>query len=167
MKFAMNAFDIPNRSGARRRARELVKIYSVPPIPVVELAERSGVNVVFTDMGKFAEEVAGLLDFTAKRMYVNKADRPQRQRFTVAHELGHWVLHREAFEKNPAAYPVLPRFQMVEKSNAFEQEANAFASELLVPKHLLDPVRTAPVSMLADVFDVSKTMMEFRLQHVE
>lgn len=165
MKFATNAFDTPNRSGARKQAGGLVKIYTAPPIPVVELAEINGVNVVFSDMGKFSEEVAGLLDFRAKRIYVNKADRPQRQRFTVAHELGHWILHKEAFERNPAAYPVLPRFQAVEKSNAFEQEANAFASELLVPKHLLDPVRKAPVSMLADIFDVSKTMMEFRLQY--
>lgn len=97
---------------------------------------------------------------------MNKADRPQRQRFTVAHELGHWILHRKAFEQNPDAYPVLPRFQAVERSNAFEQEANAFASEILVPKYLLEPVFKAPVSMLADIFDVSKTMMEIRLQYV-
>ncbi|MCO7736449.1 ImmA/IrrE family metallo-endopeptidase [Brucella intermedia] len=165
MTFAMHANDRPNRDGARAKARSLTKIYTTPPVPVVEIAEMNGVNVVFSDMGKFAEDVAGLIDFRAKRIYVNKADRPQRQRFTVAHELGHWILHREAFEQNPDAYPVLPRFQAVERSNAFEQEANAFASEILVPKHLLEPVSKAPVSMLADIFDVSKTMMEIRLQY--
>ncbi|MFK4825564.1 ImmA/IrrE family metallo-endopeptidase [Paenochrobactrum sp. BZR 588] len=129
----MNTFDSPNRDGARVKARELTKIYTTPQIPVVEIAEMNGVNVVFSDMGKFAEKVADLLDFRSKRIYVNVADRPQRQRFTVAHELGHWILHREAFEKNPKAYPVLPRFQAVERSNAFEQDVNAFASEVPRP----------------------------------
>ncbi|MCR5941848.1 ImmA/IrrE family metallo-endopeptidase [Ochrobactrum sp. XJ1] len=166
MTFAMHANDRPNRDEARVKARELTKVFSVPSIPVVEVAEMNGVNVVFSDMGKFSEDVAGLLDFKARRIYVNKADHPNRQRFTIAHELGHWMLHKAAFEANPGAYPVLPRFQKVEASNAFEQEANAFASELLVPDHLLKQVLGAPVSALADVFDVSRTMMEIRLQNV-
>lgn len=166
MNFAMHEADRPNFRAARSRAKELVTEYSVPSIPVVEVAEQNGVNVVFVDMGKFAEEVAGFIDFSEKRIYVNKADSPERQRFTVAHELGHWVMHRKAFEANPERYPVLPRFQSVDKSNAFEQEANAFASELLVPEHLLRQVRYAPPSALAQVFNVSRTMMEIRLKHV-
>ncbi|OKP66789.1 hypothetical protein BTE77_31435 [Ensifer adhaerens] len=164
MSFAMNANANPNRSGARKEARKLTSVFTSPSIPVVEVAEQNGVNVVFSDMGRFAESVAGLLDFQAKRIYVNKADHPNRQRFTIAHELGHWMLHKEAFQADPEAYPVLPRFQHVEESNAFEQEANAFASELLVPEHLLKEVRGAPVSSLAYVFDVSRSMMEVRLK---
>ncbi len=167
MTFAMAADAAPNRKGARLEARKLAEIFSSPSIPVVEVAEQNGVNVVFSDMGKFAEKVAGLLDFKDRRIYVNKADPTNRQRFTIAHELGHWMLHRRAFEAHPEAYPVLPRFQKVEASNAFEQEANAFASELLVPHHLLKGVRNAPVSVLASVFDVSRTMMEYRLTHAE
>lgn len=167
MSFAMNAKARPKLSGARFEARKLAEIYSSPSIPVVEVAEQNGVNVVFQDMGKYAESVAGLLDFNARRIYVNKADPVARQRFTIAHELGHWVLHRNAFLADPEAYPVLPRFQRVEDSNAFEQEANAFASELLVPRHLLRQVRSAPVSALASVFDVSREMMENRLKHVD
>jgi Zn-dependent peptidase ImmA (M78 family) len=167
MSFAMNAKASPNYSGARAQARKLVEIYSSPSIPVVEVAEQNGVNVVFQDMGKYSESVAGLLDFNEKRIYVNRADPATRQRFTIAHELGHWTLHRQAFIADPESYPVLPRFQRVEASNAFEQEANAFASELLVPRHLLRQVRGAPVSALASVFDVSREMMENRLKHVD
>lgn len=165
MQFAMHPSDRPQRSAARKRAAELVKDYSAPSIPVTEVAENSGVNVVFVDMGKFAEQVAGFVDFENRRIYVNKADVPQRQRFTVAHELGHWILHREAFMANPDLYPVLPRFQSVDASNAFEQEANAFAAELLVPDHLLKQVRHAPPAALASIFNVSRTMMEIRLKH--
>lgn len=52
----MNTFDFPNRNGAREKSRELTKVYTVPSIPVVEAAESAGVNVVFVDMGKFAEK---------------------------------------------------------------------------------------------------------------
>lgn len=166
MAYAMQADDRPNFSGAREKARELVADFSAPSIPVVELAESNGVNVVFVDFGKYAEKVAGLLDFAERRIYVNKADIPERQRFTIAHELGHWMLHRPVFEGNPEQYPILPRFQSVDKNNAFEQEANAFASELLVPQHLLTQVRHAPPAALADVFNVSRTMMEYRLKNV-
>lgn len=165
MNFAMRETDRPKLRAARERARNLVSKYSVPSVPVVEVAETNGVNVVFVDLGKYAESVAGFLDFRERRIYVNKADGPERQRFTIAHELGHWMLHREAFEREPDRYPVLPRFQSVDKSNAFEQEANAFASELLVPEHLLKQVRHAPPSALASIFNVSRTMMEIRLKH--
>lgn len=164
MTFAMHATDNPKHDAARRKAAEMVEIYSAPSIPVVEIAERNGVNVVFSDLGKFRETVAGFIDFGKRRIYVNKLDKPVRQRFTLAHELGHWVLHRNAFEANPSLYPVMPRFSSVDESNAFEQEANAFASELLVPNKLLDKVRSHPATLLADVFDVSRTMMEIRLR---
>lgn len=165
MAFATHASASPNWRGAREKASELVEGISAPSIPVTEIAENSGVNVVFTDMGKFSDKVAGFVDFNKHRIYVNMADRPQRQRFTIAHELGHWLLHRSAFEANPKLYPVLPRFQSVERSNAFEQEANAFAAELLVPERLLKQVSGAPAVALAEVFNVSRSMMENRLKH--
>lgn len=115
-------------------------------------------------MGKFRDDVAGFCDFVAKRIYVNKDDVRNRQMFTVAHELGHWIMHRAAFEAHPEKYPALPRFQNVDESNAFEREANAFASELLVPEHLLKQVRGYPAAALAEIFGVSRAMMEVRLK---
>lgn len=166
MSFATNPFATPNRKAARAKATELVDGISSPSIPVTEIAESNGVNVVFADMGKFAEKVAGFIDFGSRRIYVNMADRPQRQRFTIAHELGHWLLHRGSFEADPKLYPVLPRFQSVDWSNAFEQEANAFAAELLVPERLLKQVSGAPTVALANVFDVSRAMIENRLKYL-
>lgn len=139
---------------------------SSPPIPVYEIAESNGVNVVFVDFGDHAESVSGLCDFSAARIYVNKDDSPERQAFTMAHELGHWVLHREDFLANPDSYPVLPRFNHPNRSDPMEKEANKFAACLLVPKRMLSPVRSAPAAALAKSFAVSRTMMEFRLKDV-
>jgi len=88
-----------------------------------------------------------------------------RQRFTIAHELGHWVLHREYFLAHPESYPVLPRFEKPDKDNYMEKEANSFAAHILVPERLLTPVRRYPVSKLAQLFLVSREMMEHRLKY--
>ena len=145
-------------------ASRFTEQYSAPPIPVVEIAEGNGVDVVFADFGTHSETVAGFCDFRASKLFVNRADKLERQLFTIAHEFGHWVLHREFFLANPDKYPVFPRFQSGASKNSYEQEANKFAANLLVPDRLLRPVSSAPVSVLANIFKVSKTMMEFRLQ---
>lgn len=158
--------DRPRWDLCRRRADELTAAFSVPPIPVLEIAERSGVDVIFDPFDKYADTVAGFCDFANRRLYVNSADPLNRQTFTIAHELGHWILHRDYFLAHPDRYPVLARFQRVDRSNPFEQEANKFAANLLVPRRLLAPVKNAPITALASIFAVSREMMEIRLQDV-
>ena len=150
---------------AESRADGLTAEYSLPPIPVYEIAESNGVNVVFADFGTNAEAVSGFCDFQEQRLYVNKDDATQRQSFTIAHELGHWLLHRDFFQADPDRYMVLPRFSDPNKNDPMEKEANKFAACLLVPERLLQPVKGASVSALANAFGVSRTMMEFRVKN--
>jgi len=64
--------------------------------------------------------------------YSDQIGSPGRQRFTVAHELGHYLLHRE---KYPDGFQCraedLARWDS--EYNRVEQEANLFASTLLMP----------------------------------
>lgn len=156
----MNVQIRPRWGLAEQEASRLSAPFSAPPIPVHEIAEQSGVNVVFADFGKHSETVAGFCDFKARRLYVNSKDPSVRQSFTIAHELGHWVLHRDEFLRDPSKYPVLPRFAEPNQDDPFEKEANKFAACLLVPSRLLAPVKGAPVAKLAEMFGVSRTMME-------
>lgn len=149
------------------KADKLSSLYSAPPVPVLEIAEQNGVDVVFADFGEHKDTVSGFCDFEEKKLYVNTEDGMRRQLFTMAHELGHWILHRKIFEDDPDRYPVLPRFHKPDRKDVLEKEANCFAANLLVPEKLLKPVRTASVAELARVFGVSTTMMEFRLQNVK
>ena len=151
---------------AEQTADGLTQDFSAPPIPVLEIAENNGVNVVFADFGEHSERVSGLCDFKHARIYINQDDIPERQAFTMAHELGHWILHRDIFAKDPDNYTVLPRFTQPNQGDPMEKEANKFAATLLVPLRLLRPVRHAPVSQLASIFGVSRTMMEYRLKNV-
>lgn len=156
----------PRWDFCRREADRLSEPFSVPPIPVLEIAEGAGVDVVFDPFDQYSETVAGFCDFEARRLYVNSADPLTRQTFTIAHELGHWILHRTYFLEHPDRYPVLPRFQRPSERDPMEQEANCFAANLLVPRRLLRPVKNAPVTSLASAFAVSREMMEFRLKDV-
>jgi Zn-dependent peptidase ImmA (M78 family) len=149
-----------------RRADELTEAYSSPPIPALEIAESHGVDVIFDTFDAYKDTMAGFCDFSARKIYVNSADHVHRQNFTIAHELGHWILHREYFLQEPGKYTILPRFQSPNKHDPFEQEANCFAANLLVPKRLLLPIKDAPVSVIADIFIVSREMMEYRLKNV-
>lgn len=151
---------------AKRAADKLTGLYSAPPIPVLEIAEMEGVNVVFATFGDYTDKIAGYCDFKNSKLYVNADDHPRRQIFTIAHELGHWIMHQNIFSDNPDKYPMLLRFSKP-SSSPREREANTFAAHLLVPDRLLKPL-TPPiegtVALLADIFFVSVTMMEIRIQ---
>jgi Zn-dependent peptidase ImmA (M78 family) len=89
-----------------------------------------------------------------------------RQRFSIAHELGHWQLHRgqTLFQCN-ADQLMKPLTKEVDP----EREANSFATELLMPQSMcldlmLEPVPTFELAMaLASRFRVSLVAMSLRL----
>ena len=95
---------------AESTADALTFIYSSPPIPSIDIAEENGVHVLFIDFGKHAESVSGLVDFPNARLYVNGRDEFERQSFTIAHELGHWLLHKDFYEADPERYKFLRNY---------------------------------------------------------
>lgn len=143
-------------------AEKLAGLYSRPPIPVLEVAQRNGVKVFPETFNKLRDSVAGFCDFKSETIYVNIEDPPERQSFTIAHELGHWMLHRTLFRQHSELYKPLPRFREPPPS-VLETEAHHFASYLLVPKRLLVPVRNAAPAELARIFQVPLELMERRL----
>ena len=157
----------PRRGLAIREADTLSEVYGAAPVPVVEVAERNGVEVVLGDFGRNRDRVSGLCDFEKRKILVNSADTFVRRCFTIAHELGHWVLHRRFYEENPEEYRFLSRFRHTDDRGPSEREANCFAAHLLVPDRLLVPVvGAATATELADIFHVSRTEMEYRIREV-
>jgi Zn-dependent peptidase ImmA (M78 family) len=95
----------------------------------------------------------------------NRADALVRRRFTVAHELGHFVLgHDDAPRDDPDHFGA-------SISDPIERAANQFAAELLMPAEALRELslsgRMASVSELAEAFLVSKVAMSFRLNNLQ
>ncbi len=101
---------------------------------------------------------------------VNKCSPAKRQRFTLAHELGHYLLH-----KTPGSAIFHRDERSSQGTDRVEVDANAFAAELLMPA---DEVRAQAAELgvdlleddltrqLADVFDVSIQAMSIRLQQL-
>jgi Zn-dependent peptidase ImmA (M78 family) len=162
---------------SEQRARDLLRELGIdsPPVPVEEIAEQLGATI---SREPFRGGISGMLYRTGGRAVVgvNSAEPPTRQRFTVAHEIGHFLLH----EGRPL---IVDRHVRVDRRDASssmgtkheEIEANAFAAELLMPEEMLrrhaealvrdDPALPADrlVNRLAREFGVSNQAMEIRL----
>lgn len=107
---------------------------------------------------------------------VNALHHPNRQRFTMAHELGHHVLHADRIQDSAhvdKGFSVLMRDGVTSKgTDRVEIEANAFASELLIPTaRLASAVNLSSFDLddvehlqaLAKRFKVSVSAMQYRL----
>jgi Zn-dependent peptidase ImmA (M78 family) len=95
-------------------------------------------------------------------IYVNQAEQIERQRFTAAHEIAHFILHRDLIGDG-IADDVLYRSKL---SSPQETEANNLAADILMPWHLISELQTSGVTdvrEMANRFQVSLTAMSVRL----
>jgi Zn-dependent peptidase ImmA (M78 family) len=109
-------------------------------------------------------DVSGMLFPAQRRILINAVESETRQRFTIAHELGHWVC--QCLEGHTA--PLYCRVEDVGvdlEAKALEREANVFAAELLMPAA---PVQVAWAELedpeaVAGRLDVSPSAVGWRL----
>ena len=160
---------MPSTNADFRRAKEaalqILNEASVqePPVDPVELAERAGVLVRFVEFaGPSNERISGFYDCEENIIMVNRNEFALRQTFTVAHELGHKVLHEEWAKSDQ--YRVLLRDPSLRDNNPMEQEANFFAANLLMPKFMMDEYYQLPTHELSQLFAVSVPAVKVRLQ---
>jgi hypothetical protein len=108
-------------------AREARDFFGVTPGPIqhlVRLAERAGVVVVFSKPGIEAIDAYSLHTGTRPIIVLNPVkDDYYRQRFDVAHEIGHLIMHHDAEPGGKIA----------------EEQANRFAAEFLMPAEEIGP----------------------------
>lgn len=159
----------PNFSKATQTAQKVLKDNSVenPPTPIVDIAENSGLKVREVSFGKYSDQVTGYIDLKRSVIYVNKNDSNHRKVFTIAHELGHYLLHRAELERDPKISILLRKPLGAPDPNPLEQEANAFAAEVLVPLDILEKYIKKDItqsSILADIFGVSREVISYRLK---
>lgn len=133
-----------------------------PPVNPVTIARAKGLKVLFVEFSGDANKISGFFDFKDRAIYVNSNEYPLRQTFTVAHELGHALLHEEWAASDE--YKILFRDTEYDSGDVYEKEANAFAAHLLVPRFLLDRYwRDNSIESLSQLFAVSVPMIKNRL----
>ena len=145
------------------------------PVDVITCASEMGIKVNEVDL---EEGVSGLFVIKDKVAHIgyNKNHPENRRRFTIAHELGHYLLHsKETFLFVDKEEKVLYRnMESSSGEHQKEREANAFAAALLMPKDLLleeikeydfESGKKLP-DFLANKFNVSEQAMTIRLTNL-
>lgn len=147
-----------------KRLRELSP--GIPVDPQI-IARELGIRVKFMSFPD--DSVSGAIGVKGieHTIAVNSTHSPVRQRFTLAHELGHYALHPQNMVVDRTLYR---NASSSEGSCVLEMEANLFAAELLMPRsELKDRARDMPtigedeIERLAHFFGVSEMAMTIRL----
>jgi len=162
---------------ARRFARSILQEFGVltPPVPVERIIKSRKIALQYAPLDEdlsgmaYIKEGVGIIG-------VNALHHPNRQRFSAAHELGHHVLHpsviSQAVHVDKGIRVLFRNDVSALGTEPMEVEANAFASELLIPEDLLaaalegegvDLEDEAAIEALARRFRVSPAAMRFRL----
>jgi Zn-dependent peptidase ImmA (M78 family)/transcriptional regulator with XRE-family HTH domain len=110
--------DVDEGGGPQEIARIVRRSWSIPDGPISDLTgycERAGILVIWCDLESGVDGVTMTVRDLPPCIFLNRNSPPDRMRFSLAHELGHIIMH---------AVP----------TDTIEEEANAFAGELLVPE---------------------------------
>jgi Zn-dependent peptidase ImmA (M78 family) len=161
------------------RAQELLLRLSIKtvPVPVDRIAKSLEAQLRFSPLD---EEISGMIYIKdgTPIIGVNSLHHPHRQRFTIAHEIGHLELHRDVIS---AHVHVDKQFRILMRDSTsalgtelIEIQANQFAAELLIPTAFLDQALgnkpfdiddEAPLDALAKKLRVSKQALEYRIRN--
>lgn len=160
-----------------KHAADLLEQHKVttPPVPIDRIAKMLGIQLRFSPLDK---ELSGMIYIRdgVPIVGVNSLHHPNRQRYTLAHECGHFLLHKAEIAKEvhvDKEFPMLMRDSVSAMGiNEIEMEANLFAAELLMPvslinqeleNNVIDIDDEAAIDALARRFKVSQSAMRFRL----
>ena len=151
-----------NSTGPFTLIREHQRSY---PIDVEALSQDFGLSIVKKD---WPDEVSGAIgqDDRGYFIVVNAKHSETRQRFTIAHEIAHYILHRDRIGKEGIKESWL--YRSTKMSDADERAANKLAAEILMPADMLGKAALAvggleDLSKLARELHVSKTALAIRL----
>ncbi|MDG4575807.1 MAG: ImmA/IrrE family metallo-endopeptidase [Defluviicoccus sp.] len=162
---------------ARAAARTILREFGVsgPPVPVERIIKSRRIVLQYAPLDEDLSGMAYIKDGIGI-IGVNALHHPNRQRFSAAHELAHHVLHvpeiSQAVHVDKGIRVLFRNDVSALGTEPMEIEANAFASELLIPGDLLaaalegggvDLEDEAAIEALARRFRVSPAAMRFRL----
>lgn len=167
---------------AEKEARKIIDEMniSVAPVNIQEIAKKYGANLQYEPF-EGEDDISGVLYRDANNCIIgiNSSHAITRQRFTIAHEVGHLVLHNKTIFVDKA---VKVSFRDKKSSMAIDNdeiEANQFAAEILMPKKMIEKEINKLISKkrilkskesfieeMARIFIVSQQAMEFRLNNL-
>ncbi len=163
------------RSALEAKAREALAFSSIMCYPVEPIAVAKAYKVDVRVASFSLPNICGVLRMNGGKpqILVNRRDPSVRQRFTIAHELGHFVLdHSTDPDFVDSDVDVLYRIsgdsEDKPSDKRMEIQANHFAAGLLMPAEWVREamVKTTGIHALAELFVVSPEAMRIRLANL-
>jgi len=155
---------------AEKKAEQVWRDLGKPiPVDVYTVASANSIMIMDHDL---QDNISGALFAESDPIIigVNRLHHPNRKRFSIAHELGHFFLHRD---DSQLFIDVFLRDERSAKGiDLQEREANAFAAALLMPKEIIfvylrkyptDLLDEVGIRRMAALFEVSTQAMVIRL----
>lgn len=152
---------------AKNAAKNLIKKVKrdkFTPLNVHEIAKSLNIEIL---EGEFRDnngrDISGLIKVSGKEgtpiIAVKSSDSKERKRFTIAHEIGHFILHgNELAHVDSDLESVVYRDKSSTMAiNTKEIQANQFAAELLMPT---DEIKTLILKNQEDNEEITKTIIE-------
>lgn len=139
------------------------KNISTEPLDIVRVVkEIYNIKLYYNDLDR---DTSGFIERITPQewaIHVNKWENPLRQKFTIAHELAHFILHQNILQSGSHYDSILYRD---ENTSPTEREANSFASNLLMPEdkfkqYISEGINT--IEKLADKFQLSISAVRYR-----
>lgn len=163
----------PAEEQAERLLADQLPNLNKPPVPVDRIAEQLEIKIVVTPL---QPGVSGALIRDNGRSFiaVNSGHHRNRQRFTIAHEIGHYHLEHAMDDHVDREFIVIMRDENSSLAeNSLEIAANQFAAALLMPRGLimrdfarLGSFTDEEISRLALKYQVSELALQLRLRNL-
>jgi Zn-dependent peptidase ImmA (M78 family) len=160
----------PNYSFARNMAKKVLTDYKLSEVPTDLTVLFAGLDLKYIELNDADEIDGAILEIEGKPSIavLNKARPLQRQRFTLAHELGHIFLEhikRDIYDPEEIRESDEPLSGKTKPPK--ELEADTFAVELLVPHEQLKKYAADMnnIDKLAGIFLVSKQAMTLAIMN--
>ena len=130
------------------------------PVNIVGLCRKMGIRVQYFTPAAGGSDGYTTIFLGVPMIFVSKECSPERQRFTIAHELGHILLDHvgqaELVNREPDP-----------GDNPIEHEANVFASRLLAPACVLWALNVREPEEIAALCRISRQAAEFRAERMK
>lgn len=144
----------------------------LPPIDPIVVANKLGINVLNAKFGD--NSISGLIAKNNGKaaIYINASDSTPRKRFTIAHEIGHYLMHMQDGDSefidpkmNFRPAETIEATRTWDDNKRKEWEANVFAAELLMNESFFLELdcKNIPLSELSIMFQVSSQALKIRM----
>lgn len=133
------------------------------PVPAERLALMLGYHCYYFAPSDNTRHISGAVDHDKKQILINENDPLPRQFFTLAHEIGHIILHKNKGNK------VDFRTSLLQATDPVDKEADIFAAELLMPAEEFKKIwkKYKNTNLAAAYFGVSKQAANHRIDDLK